>query len=113
MGGCGDDGFDYFKSWIISQGQTAYLAFLENADNLIDFLPEDPEDMECEELDYAPLDAWERLTGKDWMSHAPLAEISELAARPETPAGKDWDEDDTEDLSKRFPRLWAKFGWQS
>ena len=35
MGGCGDDGFDYFKSWIISQGQTAYLAFLENADNLI------------------------------------------------------------------------------
>lgn len=33
-GGCSDDGFDYFRGWLISQGQDMYLNALRNPDSL-------------------------------------------------------------------------------
>ena len=34
-GGCSDDGFQYFRNWIISRGKEVYYAAKENPDNLI------------------------------------------------------------------------------
>ena len=34
-GGCSDDGFEYFRCWVISQGKAVYEAALLNPDSLI------------------------------------------------------------------------------
>lgn len=36
--GCSEDGFDYFKDWIITQGRAVYEAALENPESLADVL---------------------------------------------------------------------------
>src|SRR5262249_35439876 len=33
-GGCSDDGFDYFRAWLIMQGQQIYIQALKNPDSL-------------------------------------------------------------------------------
>ena len=45
LGGCSDDGFDYFRFWLIVQGQKVFSNALENADTLCDVFSEleDPE----------------------------------------------------------------------
>ena len=35
-GGCSDDGFEYFRGWLISQGENVFLRALENPDSLAD-----------------------------------------------------------------------------
>lgn len=42
-GGCSDDGFEYFRLWVISRGRKVYEAALANPDNLIDYIAEDAE----------------------------------------------------------------------
>ena len=33
-GGCSDDGFDYFRGWLITQGQSVFDSALTDADSL-------------------------------------------------------------------------------
>ena len=40
-GGCSDDGFEYFRLWVISRGRKAYEAAMANPDNLIDYIDYD------------------------------------------------------------------------
>jgi hypothetical protein len=35
-GGCSDDGFDYFRSWLLGQGQAIWQAVLADPDSLAD-----------------------------------------------------------------------------
>ena len=35
LGGCSDDGFDYFRAWLIAQGKDTFYNALENPDSLI------------------------------------------------------------------------------
>ncbi|MFD3441046.1 DUF4240 domain-containing protein [Streptomyces sp. NPDC058685] len=35
-GGCSDDGFDYFRGWLIAQGRTAFEQVVDDADRLAD-----------------------------------------------------------------------------
>ncbi|MGW0580202.1 DUF4240 domain-containing protein [Streptomyces sp. NPDC002920] len=35
-GGCSDDGFDYFRGWLIAQGRTAFEQVIADADQLAD-----------------------------------------------------------------------------
>jgi hypothetical protein len=62
-GGCSDDGFDYFRAWLIAQGRSTYEAALDNPDSLASVAL--PDQMELEELLGLPADVYEELTGQD------------------------------------------------
>lgn len=67
-GGLSDDGFEYFKCWLVAQGKEAYEAAIADPDSLADmeyvdqgyFRPQ----IEMEELLYVPSKAFEKAMGK-------------------------------------------------
>lgn len=102
-GGCSDDGFTDFRSWLISRGRTAYEAALADPDSLegVKFGPNGEEDCFFEEFRYVALSAYQSKTGE---------EMPELDREfPTEPSGEPWQEDD-EELERRYPRLWSKHG---
>ncbi len=97
-GGCSNDGFEYFRCWLIGQGREVFMNALENPDSLADVLPDDEDDFECEDLLYAADRAHEDLMGE--------ALPPRTYSVPSEPLGSRWDEDN---LAGMFPRLAAKF----
>ena len=66
QGGCSDDGFEYFRLWLISRGKKAFYSVLENPDVLADFVPPDDEPLlDFEELWYVANGVFEERTEKD------------------------------------------------
>lgn len=63
-GGCSDDGFEYFRNWIISRGKATYYKAKENPDTLILEFVEGQEYYEFEGFWYVALTAFENKTGK-------------------------------------------------
>ncbi|MDV0444947.1 hypothetical protein MmiAt1_04970 [Methanimicrococcus sp. At1] len=107
-GGCSDDGFDYFRAWLVSKGRDAYENALENPDSLIDvFKDMDETDFpENEEILYAALDAYDELTGKEDFyevldSYDDGFEILEIELN--------WDEDDPKTLEAICPKLFERY----
>lgn len=97
-GGCSDDGFEYFRCWLIGQGREVFDRAVAEPDSLADILTGDEDDVECEDLLYAADRAHEDLIGD------PLPP-REFSGSPE-PAGRQWEEDELDSL---FPRLSARF----
>lgn len=64
-GGCSDDGFEYFRNWIISRGKDTYFRAKENPDALISEFIEGEDFYEFESFWYVALTAFENKTGKD------------------------------------------------
>lgn len=104
-GGASDDGFYYFRCWLVGMGKKVYENALANPDTLADILPLEAHlDAEAE-IYAADRHAWERKG---------LSEASfEKAAGADIPAtsqglqGEDWDFDDDDEVRRRFPRLAA------
>lgn len=96
-GGCSDDGFDYFRAWLIGQGKEVYTKALENPDALADVLNDD-NFAEDEELLYAASNAYEQSTGDDLPPSG--------TSHPDEPTGEAWEEDEVEAM---FPRLAKMF----
>ncbi|MEP1489133.1 MAG: DUF4240 domain-containing protein [Algibacter sp.] len=63
-GGCSDDGFEYFRNWIISRGKKTYYKAKENPDSLITEFIEGDEYYDFESFWYVALTAFENKTGK-------------------------------------------------
>lgn len=117
-GGFGsDDGFLYFRSWLIAQGRAVYAAALADPDSLAD-LPaavavtaEGDDFADCESLLYVANTAWEEVTGEE----DGLEE--ELEARgfeprrdgPGSPVTPDFSFEDRERVFAVVPRLAALF----
>lgn len=99
-GGCSDDGFAYFREWLISRGQKVFEEALADPDSLAKVVAED-DFCELEGLQSLPRQVWAEVTGKDEDSFPPGAPYSG------EPTGEQWDEDEVDDL---FPRLAKKFG---
>ena len=59
-GGCGDDGFEYFRAWLIGQGEEVFEHAIEDPETLADLPMVDPM-MECEfeSLIYVATDVYE------------------------------------------------------
>lgn len=95
-GGCSDDGFRYFRDWLISEGKATYEQALLDPDSLADLPVQDG--FELESFGYAALDAYAEHTDKELERDF----SDELA----TPEGHEWDEDA---LPGMFPRLAAKY----
>jgi hypothetical protein len=91
-GGCSDDGFDYFRGWLLLQGREVWNAALRDPESLAE-IPLDG-DPECEDVLYAAGKAYESATGHSLPSRT--------EPPPSEPAGTAWAETDLETL---YPRL--------
>ena len=60
-GGCSDDGFDYFRAWLIAQGREVFERALADPETLVEVAT--PE-VELELFMYAPVKAYEARTGR-------------------------------------------------
>lgn len=95
-GGCSDDGFRYFRDWLISEGRGVFEKALKDPDSLAELPHVDP--AELESFGYVALDLHEE-KGAGRMPRG--------AAVPEgEPAGEPWEEEAVGDL---LPRLDAKY----
>jgi hypothetical protein len=108
-GGCSDDGFEYFRAWLIAQGRQVFEAALRDPDSLAGHPPvrDDPDrdDVECEEMLGV---AW-----RAWMDAAVAGGASEGGPRVLSPyrpedLGDPFDFDDDAEMRRRYPRLWAR-----
>ena len=102
-GGCSDDAFMDFRSWLISRGREIFDRAVSDPDSLaeLDLGSNAPEDAFFEEFAYVAAEVYEEKTGEDM----PYVD----RPTPADPAGEPWRED-ADDLARRFPRLWAKYG---
>ncbi len=105
-GGCSDDGFDYFKNWVISRGKEVYYKAKENPDNLSDYYTEENEgEFEFESLDYVAVDAFENKTEEDLYDYMPERTFNRSDFE------FNWDEDDEESMKRICPKLFEKVEW--
>ena len=104
-GGCSDDGFEYFRGWLISKGRTEYEKALKDPEALVSILHEDDGDGQFEGFGYVAMKAWEEKTEK------PADEMpGRTIQQPSEPTGEKWSED-SEELKERYPKLSEKFGF--
>ena len=111
-GGCSDDGFEYFRGWLILQGRKVYEAALKAPDSLASVV--DPDEDFCEYEGRPGWYAWFRATGTERDDAGYDALEAALDARPgratATPGlGRGWDFEDERKMRKRYPRLWALY----
>ena len=109
-GGCSDDGFEYFRLWVISRGRKVYEAALAHPDNLIDYIAEDAEVdfFEFELFWYAAIDAFEEATEADLYDY--IDDDNFTTREGNYPNFEfNWDEEDPESMKKLCPRLFERF----
>lgn len=106
--GAGDDGFDYFRCWLISRGKEAYYKTQENPDYLVNLVGNEPETYDFEGFWYVAMNAFKNETNKDIYSYIdyenfkttddnyPLLEFN-------------WNVDDPKTMEKVCPVLFKKF----
>ena len=108
-GGCSDDGFNYFRNWLIGRGRDAFYAVMSNPDNLADCpIKGDPSAPQEVEWDVEPCEIWasrsKSRTIDDWYDLLPVVEQTEP-----TPIGTPFDYGDIEGFRLRYPRLSALY----
>lgn len=95
-GGCSDDGFDYFRAWLIAQGRDSFENALHDPESLAGIAEAG---VELEPLLYVAAKAYEKKNGTKFPHPTyPQAELS----------GDGWSEDE-EYLRERYPRLFERF----
>ena len=106
--GCSDDGFDYFRGWLIVQGHEIYERVVADPDTLAD-LPvvraKAPSawPMECEDTLYIASRAYRAASGKG------LPRRTFAIRYPELDPDWGFDFDDRAEMTRRLPRLGALF----
>lgn len=102
-GGASDDGFDYFRGWLIAQGRDVFEAAVADPDSLADVAAvrgalADGEELECEAMLGVAWDAYSAATEED-LPDAGKQSLPELAPM--------WDFDDEAAMREHLPRLAA------
>lgn len=110
-GGASDDGFAYFRYWLIARGRQAFESVVKEPDNLADIVPADATAvLELEEFGSVAVGLWLKKSGRGYEDlHKQLAQF--VGCRPVTrgPSGTPF-RDDPVALEKRYPKLWRRFG---
>ncbi|MCX5343580.1 DUF4240 domain-containing protein [Streptomyces atratus] len=107
-GGCSDDGFDYFRGWLIAQGREVFERVVADPDTLAELpviraaAPEGLE-MECERTLGIAWDAHRTATGED------MPDDSFTIDYPGLDPEWDFDFDDAERVALRLPKLDALY----
>jgi hypothetical protein len=96
-GGCSDDGFHYFRAWLISRGRAVYEAAVANPDSLAGLTDPERDDYEFEDLWSVTQYVYKALTGEEM----PPVEFR----WPAKPRGRRWDFDNDVQVSRRLPGL--------
>jgi hypothetical protein len=108
-GGASDDGFEYFRRWLISKGRGVFERVVAEPDDLADLLvPEVEGVLEFEEFSYVAGDVWSQRTGKG-IDEFYAAATSDRVLPGAAPQGTPFEEDEAF-LSTRYPKLWRRFG---
>jgi hypothetical protein len=122
MGWCSDDCFFYFRLWLVGLGRDVFERVASDPDALAE-LPEvvrlvgrgreswdDEEWLAWEELDYAALRAFTRVTGR---SECDFYDVVDAQRGEDSgsldPAGERWDARDDAEAERRLPRLSGMF----
>ncbi|HKD26700.1 MAG TPA: DUF4240 domain-containing protein [Xanthobacteraceae bacterium] len=107
-GGCSDDGFEYFRRWLISRGREVYEPALADPDSLaqLEVRPGPDGAWEFEEIYYVANQVFEEKGGE-----CDVRDYSEPEAGLDGPgpSGEPFKDDD-EHLCRRYPNLWRRFG---
>ncbi|WP_232660563.1 DUF4240 domain-containing protein [Pseudonocardia sp. TRM90224] len=103
-GGCSDDGFEYFRGWLIMQGRAVFERAVADPDSLAELAivrsaAADGDELECEEALGVAVDAFEAATGEQLPEGAPTVLYPEL--EPEWSA----EDGDLPEVERRLPRL--------
>ncbi|MEV6717042.1 DUF4240 domain-containing protein [Lentzea sp. NPDC051208] len=107
-GGCSDDGFDYFRGWLVTQGEEVFTAALVDPDSLAAL----PEVVAAAESGME-FDGQEALSIA-WNAHlkATGMQLPQDAFRiryPDLDPDWDFDFDDSAEMASRLPRLAALY----
>lgn len=99
-GGASEDGFYYFRSWLVMQGKDVYEKALTEPDSLVEVCDQIKFDAEAEEVLYAARNIYEQRTGEEFES---MVDPGDQGIWPTDP---EWKE---EDLPQLFPRLSTRY----
>jgi hypothetical protein len=107
-GGCSDDGFDYFRGWLIAQGREVFERAVADPDALVE-LPI----VRSAAADGAPLEG-EDILGVAWDAHIAatgeqLPEDTPTIRHPRLDPAWAFDFDDSDEMARRLPRLAALY----
>ncbi len=106
--GCSDDGFEYFRNWVISRGKEAYTNAKQNPDTLITQINESRDYYEFESFWYVALEAFENKTGQDLYEHMEPGEF-EFSEFHYPGIEFDWTSKNPESMKAICPLLFHKF----
>lgn len=107
-GGCSDDGFEYFRGWLILQGRTAYEQAVADADQLaglraVQEAAADGMELDCEDTLNIVWDAYRKATGED------LPADSFSINYPRLDPDWNFDFEDSGRIAPRLPRMAALY----
>jgi len=105
-GGCSDDGFEYFRNWLISRGKDVYYSAKKNPDNLISECVDGKEFYELEEFWYVALTAFTNKTGKELYDY--ISEDFKTNEGNYPSIEFNWEEERPETMKAICPRLFEK-----
>jgi hypothetical protein len=106
-GGCSDDGFEYFRNWIISRGKNVYYQAKQNPDYLVSEVNKDLEMYDFESFWYVALAAFKNTTGKNLYDYIDNDNFKTKEGQyPEFEFT--WEEDKPESMEKICPKLFDK-----
>jgi hypothetical protein len=100
-GGCSDDGFEYFRGWLISQGKAYFEAAMRDPAAAADRASPFAFRTECEQMLYVALRAFEDKTGREGRE-LPTPRVPYARS----PAGENWTE---KQLPELYPELVERF----
>jgi hypothetical protein len=104
LGGCSDDGFLDFRTWLITHGRVTFERVLADPDSLADLSWDE------EENDFGAAEHWAyvstELLEEEGIDEDDDEEFDDYAE----PTGEPFPEDDDAWFASRFPRLWARHG---
>lgn len=107
-GGCSDDGFEYFRRWLIAQGKMIFYSAIKNADSLAEFDFGNTKDFQFEDLYYAVYKVFEKKTGLEFYDIYDNAEMKiDIGNLPDIEF--DWEEEDDESMKRICPKLYKKY----
>ncbi len=105
-GGCSDDGFEYFRSWLVQQGRDVFHAVVADPNALVDVVADGTADGEfmCECNPGA--EAWfATFGGESDEEFSTLYNTRHPEPIPRRELSPDWDFDDPEQRKLRLPRF--------
>jgi hypothetical protein len=109
-GGCSNDGFEYFRRWLVSRGRDVYEDALADPDGLAQLNAQAGPDgaWEFEAIYYVAHEVFEEKGGEgDARDHSE----PEFGLAGDEPSGQPFVEDH-EHLARRYPKPWQRFGTQ-